>query len=83
MTPTKEEYEALLELLGEDIAFISGQSDREPCLNMNDIFVRAADAEPFTIQEAPMLLKIYETEGFDGLIQWVSKKRNEQPLKIR
>jgi len=49
-------------------------------LNMNDVFAWAcADAEPFTYEDAPALLKIAVEEGWPGLVRWACEKRGTPP----
>lgn len=45
-------------------------------LNVNDVFLPAADDEEVCVENLPEVIELYDKFGDDGLLAWVSKKRN-------
>lgn len=73
-------------LIDESVLFV-GHGTRwngSPCssiiININDWFFPGADSEDVTIDEIPSLFELYSAKKFDGVIEFVSKKRGISPL---
>lgn len=47
-------------------------------INMNDVFVPAADNEEIEHNELDEVLNILDKDGYDKAIDWVKKKRDKQ-----
>lgn len=48
----------------------------------NDVFYRAADCEELQNSgEIFTVFHIYRKDGFDGLVEWIAKRRGVRPLK--
>ena len=45
------------------------------CININDYFVPASDAEEVTYNELPKLYDMYKAQKYDGVSQFVADKR--------
>lgn len=45
-------------------------------LNVNDVFIPAADDEEVSVEDMPEVIELYDMFDGDGLLAWVSKKRN-------
>lgn len=72
-----EQLRALMELACEDIVFFSNNTDDDSvafCVNVNDLFYPAADAELIDISEAIPLRDILKEKGFEGIIRYVQEK---------
>ena len=83
-TLTKEQRTALEDLLLDNIIELSKNDDKTTLwLNVNDIFYTAADGEDFSIEDLPLLAGLQSKYGFDGVIAWVAKKRNLEPLSFK
>lgn len=83
-------------LVEEDVAFVGTHHQHEwngpdcckgqpheprLCVTMGDVFAYAcADAEPITPDDVAAVAAIYRAHGYDGLIAWASRRRNEAPL---
>lgn len=78
-------------LLKADVAFWGSDWEGNPwkggkylgaklCLNMNDTFAPAADAEAVPDEEVERVWKIYIDHGNEGLTAWVALRRNQDPL---
>lgn len=48
-------------------------------VNINDIFVPAADALEITTGELPIVFDLYQKYSYDGVIQWAALKTRSQP----
>lgn len=91
----KRNTEAMLYLMGEDVAFMGANWSDEVatkgysaecylgtvgCLLMNDTFHYAsADAEEVPYNEWPHVKEVYEKWGEEGLIAWVALRRGYDP----
>lgn len=54
-----------------------------PFINCGDTFFYAsADAEGFKLEHASYLRGLYDQFGYDGLIAWISTKRNQPTLDV-
>jgi hypothetical protein len=52
-------------------------------VNCNDLFMwGCADAECITVEEIPILYRMWKKESGYGVDKWVCKKRNLQPQKL-
>lgn len=81
---SKEQRSALEDLLLDNVVELSKNDDKITLwLNVNDIFYTAADGEDFAPEDLPLLAKMQTTYGFDGVIAWVAKKRNMEPLSFK
>ena len=49
-------------------------------INCNDTFYPAADAESLTTDDLPILFSLYESNQYWGVVEFVAKKRNLQPM---
>lgn len=83
---------ALSILLREDVLFANSFPFQDPICKTpqpetivlfvaaNDIFEWGlADSESLTYDEVPALFKLWESKKHWGVIEWLCKKRNEQP----
>lgn len=50
-------------------------------LCVNDVFYPAADAEDISLEDLPVLAELYEQYDYPGIVAWVAKKRNIEPIK--
>ena len=50
-------------------------------LNVNDTFYYAADAEDVQLDDLPTLAYLFEHYDWQGLVAWVAKKRDMDPLE--
>jgi hypothetical protein len=94
-TETLEQYRALMELACADIIFFHAQEHgpfvgpEQPALPrevafsvmVNDLFVPAADAEGFPISEAIPIRDIFRSQGYEGVVRWVQKRRDGMALR--
>lgn len=79
----------LLELLDADdqavylgTREIDGQSTITLKILLNDTFSYAcADAERFEVADLPEIHRLWKAHGYYGLVAWVARKRNEEPVK--
>jgi hypothetical protein len=63
-------------LLDEGVLFISPTKDIIVlCVLINDYFVPAADAEPITYDEIPILYELYLKKQNEGVCEFVANKR--------
>lgn len=70
---------AAAKLLNDEVAFVGAA--KSLCILVSDLFAYAvADAEPVSVDEIPLVASIYEEFGFYGLVCWVAKLRNENPV---
>jgi hypothetical protein len=75
---SKVRFDAMAELLAEDVAFASPAADGSVCFNVlcSDTFAWAcADGEGLTIEAAPEVLDIHRREGAAGVDRWVQAQR--------
>jgi hypothetical protein len=83
-TLSKEQRTALETLLLEDVVQLSDRDDKMYMwLNVNDIFYYAADGEDFEVNDLLKLTELYEKYDWAGIIAWVAKKRNMEPLPTK
>ncbi len=83
-TLSKEQREALEDLLLDNVVELANSKGKIVLwLNVNDIFYTAADGEDFSIDDLPTLSSLNNKYGFDGIIAWVAKKRNLEPLSFK
>ena len=80
--------EALGYLLAETVLITGFFSPPNPQLQFgvlcNDTFYRAADMELLTdSSEIFDVFHIYRKDGYDGLVEWIAKRRGIRPLKER
>lgn len=90
-----EQLRCALMLIAQDEAFVTLQGGSpffilsevsehgEPAfsLHMGDTFAYAsADCEPFSLDEAPELLRISVRDGWYGLVRWVAQRRGVEPI---
>lgn len=86
---------ALLELACADIIIFHSQ-EYGPFINpetpepqvtvafsvmVNDVFYPAADADGFEITDAIPLRDVYRKDGYEGVVRWVQKRRDNLPLQ--
>jgi hypothetical protein len=91
----RDALNALMELAGADIIFFHSQ-EYGPFIGpetpeipqkvqfsvmVNDLFVPAADSEGFDISEAIPLRDVFRSDGWEGVVRWVQKKRDNMPLR--
>jgi hypothetical protein len=91
----RDALNALMELAGADIIFFHSQ-EYGPFIGpetpeipqkvqfsvmVNDLFVPAADSEGFDISEAIPLRDVFRCDGWEGVVRWVQKKRDNMPLR--
>jgi hypothetical protein len=91
----RDALNALIELAGADIIFFHSQ-EYGPFIGpetpeipqkvqfsvmVNDLFVPAADSEGFDISEAIPLRDVFRCDGWEGVVRWVQKKRDNMPLR--
>jgi hypothetical protein len=85
--PSREALLVAADLLRDGPLFLSSyNSDLKtwdegiyPCLNVNDIFAPAADAEKVEWSDVPMLWELHRDKGWRGIVKWVAVKRNSEP----
>ena len=82
-----DQKEAAEVLLLEDVIQITksyGAEERRGkphfWLNVNDVFVPAADAEDLDSVDLPEILKAYRLFDWSGVVAWVAVKRDQKPL---
>jgi hypothetical protein len=95
LTEERDALNALIELAGADIIFFHSQ-EYGPFIGpetpeipqkvqfsvmVNDLFVPAADSEGFDISEAIPLRDVFRCDGWEGVVRWVQKKRDNMPLR--
>lgn len=84
-----EEQEHLQDLLDEEIVWwvIDGEEEGSKgtlVINVNDTFGYAcADSEDMTFNDINPVYELYKDFGYDGVVAWVAKNRNEDPIKPR
>lgn len=88
------ELQAALWLIAQDEAlahsveggpfFVVPYSDEDVfalALHAGDMFAWAtADAEPFGLDQAPMLMELAKREGWPGLVRWIAERRKAVPI---
>lgn len=81
----KPEHRTALEnLMLEEVIQLAVRDDKTSLwLNVNDTFYYAADGEDFEPGDLPKLNELYEKYGWQGIIAWVAKKRNMEPLPTK
>ena len=84
-TLTEEHRVALENLLLDDVIYLhKGKEDKVYLwLNVNDIFYLAADMEDVLPEDLPLLASLQERYGFGGILAWVAKKRNMEPIAFK
>ena len=64
-------------LLDEGLLFCHTQDSKLTLfLNINDYFIPAADSEDLTEEDIPILFEAYRSKQYDGVAEFVAKKRN-------
>jgi len=79
---TKDALVALMLLEQEAISLhLTDDSTVKILANMNDTFYYAtADNECIDPQEISTVVDLYQRYGFDGIVAWAAKKRNQKPI---
>jgi hypothetical protein len=95
LTEQLDAAKALLELACADIIIFHSQ-EYGPFINpetpepqvtvafsvmVNDVFYPAADADGFEITDAIPLRDVYRKDGYEGVVRWVQKRRDNLPLR--
>jgi len=85
---TLEDAKLLFWLAARDIIFFttyngeSHDTSAYPVVFCSDVFCYAcADAEELPIDQLPLLKTVFEKFGWNGVVAWVAKQRNEHPLE--
>ena len=75
---------ALVTLLFDDSIMLHERDDKVSVwINVNDTFYYAADMEDIAIEDLPTLAYMYEHYDDDGIVAWVAKKRDMEPLETK
>lgn len=72
---------AILDMFRNDSAW-AGKTARGECvlvLNMNDVFVSAADYQEVIQEQIPYIVWLWNTYSYTGLVVWVAKVRGLTP----
>lgn len=78
----EEQRVALETLLFDESLHLAERDDKVHIwLCVNDTFYYAADAEDVSVSDLPLLAKLYEQFDWKGLVAWVARKRDMEPLE--
>jgi hypothetical protein len=69
-------------IVGEALSLSIGDDGIQTYLRVNDTFYYAcSDCEDVTLEDLPLIRVMWREYGYDGLVAWVAKKRNIEPVQ--